>query len=188
MDLYRHGHGIRTRWASFENPTAAPGSGGLTNRGAKGRPSQPLQAGETLTLLDVAGSGLVTRLWLTLRDRSPEMLRGVVIRMYWDGESRPAVNCPIGDFFGVGLGRRVPFANGLFSDPEGRSFNCAIPMPFRKRARITVTNETARVNSMLFYDANALLNVHHDADVLYFRPRSVPSRPVRLSSISYSSR
>ena len=168
MDLYKSGHGAQTRWASFENPTAARGSGGMTNRGAKGRPCLPLLAGETLTLLDSAGSGLVTRIWLTLRDRSPEMLRGIVIRMYWDGEKRPAVNCPIGDFFGVGLGRRLPFESGLFSDPEGRSFNCAIPMPFRSHARITLTNETPRANGMLFYDVDFLLDVPHADDVLYF--------------------
>ena len=168
MEFYKRGSGIETRWASFENPSAARGNGGRTNGGAKGRPCLPLRAGETAVLLDVGGCGRVTRLWMTLRDRSPAMLRGLVLRMFWDGANAPAVCCPVGDFFGVGLGRRVSFENALFSDPEGRSFNCRIPMPFRSHARITLTNETDVDNTMLFYDVDLLLNVPPDPDALYF--------------------
>ena len=168
MDMFRSGCGLRTRWASFENPGAEAGRGGMSNRGAKGRACLPLEAGATMPLLDVAGSGMVTRLWLTVSDRSPAMLRGLVIRMFWDRQDRPAVCCPLGDFFGVGLGRRTPFENALFSDPEGRSFNCAVPMPFRTHARIEIANETDRRNSMLFYDADCLLGMKHTDDVLYF--------------------
>lgn len=168
MELFRKSNGIQTRWASFENPSAGHGCAGRSNGGAKGNPCQPLRAGETVVLLDVVGCGRVTRLWMTLRDRSPDMLRGTVIRMFWDGAREPAVCCPAGDFFGVGLGRRVAFENALFSDPEGRSFNCSIPMPFRTAARITLTNETDRDNTMLFYDVDLLLGLPADPDALYF--------------------
>lgn len=168
MNLYDRPNGVQTRWASFENPTAGRGEGGRTNRGAKGRPCLPLRAGETATLLDVAGAGIVTRIWLTISNRSPATLRGIVIRMFWDGCERPAVCCPLGDFFGVGLGRRTPFESALFSDPEGRSFNCFVPMPFRTGARITLTNETDADISMLFYDADLLLSSEPDPQALYF--------------------
>lgn len=167
-EWFRRPSGVQTRWASFENPTAAKGNGGRTNRGAKGRPAQKLAAGEAVTLLDATGSGLINRIWMTINDRSPQMLRSLRLDMFWDDSETPAVSAPLGDFFGVALGRRVAFASELFSDPEGRSFNCFVPMPFRSSARITLTNESARDLSHLFYDVNFLLDVEHEPDVLYF--------------------
>lgn len=63
----------------------------------------------------------------------------------------PAISAPLGDFFAVSLGRRTSFECELFSDPEGRSFDCFIPMPFRTGARITLTNESESDLSYLFY-------------------------------------
>lgn len=168
QELFRRPNRVQTRWSSFENPEATRGTGGQANKGAKGRPCQSLAAGETVTLLHVEGSGLINRIWLTIGDRRPEMLRAIRIDMYWDGASTPAVSAPLGDFFGVALGRRVAFESELFSDPEGRSFNCFIPMPFRTGARITITNESNDTLSHLFYDVNFLLEVEHTDDVLYF--------------------
>ena len=96
------------------------------------------------------------------------MLRSLRIDMYWDGEENPAVSVPLGDFFGVSLGRKLPFENALFSDPEGRSFNCFIPMPFRTRARVTITNESEKDLPLLFYDIDLLLGQRHSYEVLYF--------------------
>lgn len=182
MNLYDRPSGVQTRWASFENPAAERGKGGTANRGAKGCPSRPLPAGETATLLDFTGAGIVTRIWMTIADRSPAMLRGIVVRMFWDGCERPAVCCPLGDFFGVGLGRRVPFECALFSDPEGRSFNCLVPMPFRTGARITLTNETARDLAMLFHDVDFLLTSAPDPRALYFHATWRRENPNRLGA------
>ena len=55
---------------------------------------------------------------------------------YWDGADRPAVSAPLGDFYGTGLGRLAPFQSALFTNPEGRSFNSFVPMPFRTGMRI----------------------------------------------------
>jgi len=167
-ELFRRPNRVQTRWASFENSGATRGTGGQANKGAKGRPSQSIAAGETVALLDVEGSGLIHRIWLTIGERSPEMLRSVRIDMYWDGAGTPAVSAPLGDFFGVAHGRRVAFESELFSDPEGRSFNSFIPMPFRTGARITVTNESNVALSHLFYDVNFSIEVEHCDDVLYF--------------------
>jgi hypothetical protein len=180
MELYRRADGVKTRWASFENPGAEKGRGGTTNKGAKGRPAESVAAGETKTLLDVKGSGLVTRIWLTINDRSPRMLRSLRIDMHWDGAEAPAVSAPVGDFFGCGLGRRTPFESALFSDPEGRSFNCFVPMPFRESARITITNESDDVLGSLFYDMDLLMDVPHGEDALYFHAHWRRERPNRL--------
>ncbi len=168
MHLFEKPPGVQSRWASFENPKAQRAAGALANRGAKGHAFDSVAAGETKPLFDIEGSGIVHRIWLTLNDRSPEMLRSLRIDMTWDHASRPAVSVPLGDFFGVGLGRKAAFECALFSDPEGRSFCSFVPMPFRKAARITITNESATDLRHLFYDVNATLDVEHSPQMLYF--------------------
>jgi hypothetical protein len=167
-DLFVLPHGVETRWASFENPGAGKGQGGLLNRGAKGRPAERLLAGHEVTLLDVTGPGIVDRIWITISDRSPQMLRSLRIEMYWDQSEQPAVSAPFGDFFGVGLGRTAAFESALFSNPEGRSFNTVIPMPFRTGARIVVRNESSVDLPMLFYDVNLRKVPGWNDEVLYF--------------------
>lgn len=158
----------KPRWASFENPKAAVGAGGHENKTAKGHAFDPIAAGETKTLLDVPGSGIIERIWLTFNDRSPEMLRSLRLDIYWDGEAQPAVSVPLGDFFGVAHGQLMPFENALFSSPEGRSFNARIPMPFRRGARITVTNESSKKLDLFFYDIDFQLVGNLPDDALYF--------------------
>jgi hypothetical protein len=104
-DLYRIPAGVESRWTSFENPTGAKGEGGKANGGAKGAAFSQILAGEEKVLLDVQGSGTVRRMWCTLNARTPEALRSFIIRMYWDGEEKPAVEAPLGEFFGHILGQ-----------------------------------------------------------------------------------
>ena len=139
QNLYEMPAGVETRWASGENPTGEKGKGGLTNGGRKGAPTVAIKAGETRILAEAKNtSGTVRRIWMTFWDRSPQMLRSLKIEMFWDGAEKPAVSAPVGDFFGIGLGQKVPFESAFFSDPEGRSFNCIIPMPFRTGMRIVI--------------------------------------------------
>lgn len=166
--LYRYEPGQSTRWSSPENPTAEPGRGAAENHGAKGRAFVPLPAGATHRLLDVQGSGVVTRIWLTVADRSPEMLRSLKLEMFWDGADQPAVAVPLGDFFGVGLGRTAKFQHALLASPEGRSFVCTIPMPYRRAARIQLTNESGKALTHLFFDVNFLVTSGVGEDALYF--------------------
>jgi hypothetical protein len=128
--LYVVPEGVETRWASPENPAGERGRGASANGGRKGSAFWPLKAGEQRTLAEVKNrSGMVRRIWMTLNDRSPGMLRGLRLEMCWDGATQPAVRAPLGDFFGVRLGSVVPFQSALFSSPEGRSFYASIPMP-----------------------------------------------------------
>lgn len=157
-----------TRWSSFENITATKGQGGAENKGAKGHACDEIKAGQCVTLLDIAGPGIITRMWFTIIDRSPEMLRALKIEIYWDGTSKPAVSAPFGDFFGIGLGKKTAFENDLFADPEGRSFICFIKMPFKKSAKLIVTNESSRDLTMLFYDINLQMFDQWKSNNLYF--------------------
>jgi len=131
-DPFIYSDQIEPRWSSFENIAAEKGKGGMENKGAKRHAYDIIKAGETKTLLDVEGSGMINRIWMTIRDRSEYTLRGLIVKMYWDGEEKPAVSAPFRDFFGVGLGKTAAFENALFANPEGRSFNCFIQMPFKK--------------------------------------------------------
>jgi len=156
QELYKLPKNTTTGWSSFENPKAEKGAGAKENQGAKGHPFNKIEAGKSITLLDVEGMGVVNRIWMTFSDRSAEMLRSLVIEMYWDHSEKPAVSVPIGDFFGIGLGKKIAFESVFFSDPEGRSFNCFIPMPFKTSAKIIVRNESEKDLKALFYDVNFL--------------------------------
>src|SRR5437870_3399202 len=136
QELYDFPSNTNTNWGSFENRSAERGKGGMENKGAKGHASEWVKPGDSITLLDFDGSGVIRRIWMTIIDRNPQALRSIRIEMYWDNSVKPAVSAPLGDFFGIGLGRKIAFQSALFSDPEGKSFNCIIPMPFKKHAKI----------------------------------------------------
>ena len=160
--------GIVTRWVSPENPTGEKGKGGLTNKGAKGNAFYIVQPGEKKVLFDVKGAGIINRMWLSgTIGINPIQRRAVRIDMFWDGANKPAVSAPIGDFFGIGLGLIAKYDNALFSSPEGRSFNFTIPMPYRKSASITVTNESAE-EVWIWYDINYLEVDKLPDDAMYF--------------------
>ncbi|MFO7958627.1 MAG: glycoside hydrolase family 172 protein [Candidatus Brocadiia bacterium] len=165
--LYVVPDGVETRWASAENPKGEKGAGGRENAGRKGRPAVPIKDRESLTLAEVSGtSGTVHRIWVTINDRSPVMLRGLRLEAFWDGTETPAVSAPLGDFFGTGLGRMARFECAPFGSPEGRSFNCRIPMPFRSGMRMVVTNESGRDLGSFFYDVDYTVG-DDNADALY---------------------
>jgi len=168
QEWYNMPENVETNWSSFENLNGLKGVGAQENKGAKGHPSDQIKAGETVTLLHVKGAGIIRRIWLTINDRSPEMLRSLKLNMYWDSADKPAVSAPLGDFFGVGLGRRIAFENELFADPEGRSFNCFIPMPFKTEAKITITNESDKNLNALFFDVDFTQQEIQSDNVLYF--------------------
>jgi len=153
QSLYELPNDVNTRWVSFENLTGGKGKGAMQNRGAKGNASEWIKAGDSKVLMDYSGAGVINRIWMTIIDRNPKALRAIKIEMYWDGATKPAVSVPLGDFFGIGLGRMTAFQSALFTDPEGKSFNCYIPMPFKRHAKIVFVNESQQ-NQLLFYDVN----------------------------------
>ena len=155
QELYSIPKDTQTGWSSFENPGGLKGQGGHENKGAKGHPADIIKPLENKVLFTTKGAGIIKRIWLTIDDRSPQMLRSLKLEMYWDDESKPAVSVPLGDFFSIGLGRTTAFQNVFFSNPEGRSFNCNIPMPFRRSAKVIITNESAKPIT-IFYDINFL--------------------------------
>lgn len=173
--------GIQTCWASPENWDGEKGKGGQVNNGRKGSPCFAFKAGEKRVLAHAENtSGTIRRIWMTIKDRSPAMLRGIRIDIFWDDAENPAASAPLGDFFAQGLGRCTTFESALFSNPEGRSFNCCIPMPFRTGMKIVATNESDLDLDAFFYDVNYTLGDQHGDDVMYFHTHWRRERPTTL--------
>lgn len=170
---------VETRWISLENKNGEKGAAGKANFGRKGSACTRLAAGHEITLADLKGSGTIRRMWITISSRTPDTLRGLKIEMYWDGAASPAVQGPIGDFFCHSHGRMLKFENACFSSPEARSFNCNIPMPFRKGALIKLVNESENLMD-LYFDINCTLNDRHDENTLYFHSYWRRENPTKI--------
>src|SRR5215469_5247122 len=107
--------------------------------------------GETVTVLDDAGPGVITHIWFTIATDESFHLKKLVLRMYWDGEATPSVEAPIGDFFGLGLGQYFLFEFKPLSVAPDKALNSFFLMPFEKHAHITVTNEgQMKVDALYF--------------------------------------
>ena len=173
--------GVETRWASPENPRGRRGGGAKLFGGRKGFASFFLDPGKRLVLAEESNtSGIIRRIWMTVSDFTPAMLRSLRIDMYWDGARCPAVSAPLGDFFGTGMGYVVPFESAFFSSPEGRSFNCTIPMPFRTGMKVEVTNESREYLYAFFYEIDYTVGDRIADDALYFHAWYHAQNPTRI--------
>ncbi|MBS1852720.1 MAG: DUF2961 domain-containing protein [Acidobacteria bacterium] len=105
--------------------------------------SWPIPAGETREVFRSDGPGVITHIWFTIAANSRHHLKELVLRMYWDGHSKPSVETPIGDFFGLNLGLYNIYQSAFLNCSSAQALNCYFAMPFRKSARITVTNQGA---------------------------------------------
>src|SRR5262245_46994172 len=101
----------------------------------------PIKAGATQELFNAAGPGAISHIWFTIAAPSMHHLKELVLRAYWDGNTRPSVETPVGDFFGLNLGEYVIYESEYLACSPGRSLNCYFTMPYRKSALMTVTNE-----------------------------------------------
>ncbi len=110
-----------------------------------------IEPGATLELGKIDGRGLITHMWFTINSKSADHLRELVLRIYWDGADKPAVECPLGDFYGLGFGKYVEYKSAPIAIGGIKALNCYWPMPFQKGARLTLTNEgLQRVDSCYF--------------------------------------
>src|ERR1700751_4054276 len=100
-----------------------------------------IQPGATQELFRSDGPGVVTHLWFTLNAPSPNHLKEIVLRAYWDGASKPSIEVPVGDFFGLNLGQYVIYQSAFLNCSSIKALNSYFAMPFRRSALITATNE-----------------------------------------------
>ena len=98
-----------------------------------------------------SGAGVVTHIWFTINSQDPMHLKNLVLRAWWDGETTPSVEAPIGDFFGLGLGEYFVYQSALLAVAPVKALNAYFQMPFSTAARITLTNEgTVRTDNLYF--------------------------------------
>ncbi len=94
-DVWMHG-GEESRAITPENITgemAAPPCRPATSASAaRGSCCVPLESGETITLADIEGPGIIRHIWMTVPDKTAAgsfVMRDLVLRFYWDDEGRP---------------------------------------------------------------------------------------------------
>jgi hypothetical protein len=140
--------------------------------------SKRIMPGETLTMADLLGPGVVNHIWLTVADNEYAWPRLVRLRVYYDGKKTPSVDVPLGDFFGVGHGYDRDLDSLLIRDSSfGRARNSYWPMPFRKSCKITVTDEGNRPVTMFYYHVDWQKHPSLPDDVAYFHGYYRQERP-----------
>jgi hypothetical protein len=172
-----------TRSISAENPTGAKGQGAMATEGFmpfaadlgqgwKVRPAVMLEPGELLTFVDIEGPGAIQSMWfagLTVR-------RECIMRIYWDGQEQPSVECPAGDFFACGWGLFAQVNSIPIAVNPNKGVNSYWEMPFRKHCRMTIENRAGQPLPF-FYQVNyALTEVPEDA--AYFHAQFRRSNPL----------
>ena len=111
----------------------------------------PVEPGQSATMLEVTGAGVVTHIWVTINSQDSMHLKNLVLRAWWDGEATPSVEVPIGDFFGLGLGEYFVYQSALTAVAPIKALNSYFQMPFSTSAKITITNESkVRTDSYYF--------------------------------------
>lgn len=136
--------------------------------------------GETVTLTTLHGPGEIRHMWFTIAGRDRRWPRTLVLRIYWDGAETPSVETPIGDFFAAGNGMRANVNSlPIQVTSYGRALNCYWHMPFRKSARIEVTNEGAN-RLTVYWQFDWMELAHLPDETLYFHARyrqEFPAKP-----------
>lgn len=168
--------GGETRCINGENLNGAKGAAGNSTGPLgftrKGHPCLPiLEKGQSVTIADIRQPGIIKHLWFTVTDAtSPQglnVLRNLILKMYWDGENRPSVVSPIGDFFCCGHGRDTFVDSAPIAVYPNRGFNSFFPMPFSS-ARIVLENQHSEDISSIFYQIDYELNDNLPTNLMRF--------------------
>jgi hypothetical protein len=128
--------------------------------------------------MDVAGPGTIEHIWLATSTDFKGNGRATVLRFYWDQEDGPSIEVPMTDFFAIGNDRFAPVNSAAVVDIPTASMNCYWPMPFRKHARITVTNDAEKVLPLFTYQIDyRLSNVPDNAAYFHAQWRRETVKP-----------
>jgi len=173
-DLFRVSE-AESRSVSPENLTGEKGKAGMSTNGTalhaarelgqgwKVSPFVVVKSKTTFTLADVKGPGMIQQIWMTPTGN----WRHSILRFYWDDETEPSIEVPVGDFFACGLGKYCQITSQAICVNPGSAFNCYWPMPFRNHARVTLENLDDR-EMVVYYQINyALAKVPGDAAYLH---------------------
>lgn len=182
-NLYRLSD-AKTRSISPENFTGEKGKGGMADPADKDKPNTAnaawaardlgkgwkvnpyvrIKSGETFTMAEIEGPGAIQHIWMTPTGN----WRYSILRVYWDGETEPSIECPVGDFFGMGWNVYAPLVSSAICVNPGSAFNSYWVMPFRKKCKITMENINDTDPMTLYYQIDyTLTEVPADAAYLH---------------------
>jgi len=142
--------------------------------------------GETHVLMDEKGPGVITHMWITFLGPGPQGWapkgaanhQEMLLRIYWDGNTRPAVEAPVGDFFANCFGKRSEVNSLPVIVEDADSYNCYWRMPFRKSARIEIENQSDKPIALLYYNIDWIKKDKLPADTPYFYAQYRQEYPV----------
>ena len=172
---------------SPENPTGEKGKGGTAaegtgakaardlGKGWKISPSVDIAAGTTYTVAEISGPGAIQHIWMTPTGN----WRFSILRLYWDDEKEPSVEVPLGDFFAMGWGKYARISSLAVCVNPGSAFNSYWPMPFRRRAKITLENLDEKPMTLFYQVDYALSTVPADAAYFHAQFRRVNPLPYK---------
>lgn len=159
---------LESRSITFENPTGEKGKGGMAASkigvGRKGKALANINPGQTITLCNIKGPGVIRRIWATLPSKKENLL-GFVIRGYWDGQKTPSIEAPLGYFFGSAHGITKAYQSAVTSMTDTAGMSLFLQMPFTKSAKFTITNEGTEKDVPFYYQIDLTLNDKLPADV-----------------------
>ncbi|RFM29542.1 glycoside hydrolase family 172 protein [Deminuibacter soli] len=182
-NLYRLSN-AQSRSISPENFNGEKGKGGMATTGTganaardlgqgwKISPSVVIKSRQTYTIADISGPGSVQHIWMTPTGN----WRNTILRFYWDDETTPSVEAPVGDFFCMGWLKYAPLQSLAVAVNPGSAFNCYWPMPFRKKCRITMENMDDK-DMVLYYQVDYVLTEVPD-DAAYFHAQFRRQNPL----------
>ena len=179
----------KSRSISPENRTGGKGMGAMCEladgtarscardlgKGWKVNPHLPIRPGETLVLGEIEGPGCIQHIWLTPSGK----WRSKILRIYWDGQETPSVECPLGDFFASGWEQYAQISALPVCVNPGRAFNCYWQMPFRKSCRITLENRGPEPVTIYYQIDYALTDIPEDAAYFHAQFRRVNPLPYK---------
>jgi hypothetical protein len=179
----------KSRSISPENPTGEKGKGGMATEGAaaaaardlgqgwKVNPYVVIAAGTTYTMAEIDGAGTIEHIWMTPTGN----WRLSILRIYWDDEKDPSVEVPVGDFFGMGWGKYARISSLAVCVNPGSGFNSYWPMPFRRKARITIENLDSKPMT-LFYQVD-YMQAPVPPDAAYFHAQFRRTNPLPAKQV-----
>jgi hypothetical protein len=177
----------KTRSISPENFTGEKGKAGMATEGTGARAARDLGRGwkispsvliaskQTFTLANIQGSGAIQHIWMTPTGN----WRFSILRIYWDGESQPSVEAPVGDFFASGWGKYAQLSSQAICVNPGSAFNCYWEMPFRKSCLITLENIDTEPMVLYYQIDHTLTEVPEDAAYFHAQFRRVNPLPYK---------
>ena len=181
----------KTRSISAENFKGEKGKAGMSTDGDakscardlgigwKVSPYKVVQPGETFTMAEIDGPGAIQQIWMA--GPSIDKWRFFIIRIYWDGQAQPSVECPMGDFFCNGWKKYAQVSSLPVCLNPASACNCYWEMPFRKHCRITYTNISDE-KSAIYYQINYTLTDVPE-DCAYFHAQFRRTNPLPYKEV-----